>query len=203
MVDENTIQNTIKSYDEFADLYTKAHFQANVEKQASFFVHNFDGKKILDVGCGPGRDSKFFVDKGFEVEGIDTSVEFVRMATKNVHQGKFYQMDMRDIEFPENSFDGIWVCASFLHIPKKDAKQTILKFRDILTAGGLIYNSVKLGHEEKVVDSKHNKNFKRFFADYSLEEFKKLHEEAGFEIIYLEIDKKPNGNWIDLFAKKK
>ena len=127
MTDNNVVAKTIKTYEELAEDYYKTHFDINeIKNIADFFIQNLKGQKILDIGCGPGRDAKYFSENGLEVTGIDLTSNFVKMASQNVPNAKFIQMDMRNLDFAENTFDGIWACASFLHIPKEDAKNTLL-----------------------------------------------------------------------------
>ena len=140
MTDENNVvAKTIETYEELVEDYHKTHFNIDMAPQQSFFIENLTGKKILDIGCGPGRDAKFFFENGFEVVGIDLTSNFIKIASKLVPNAKFIKMDMRKLEFPENYFDGVWVCASFLHIPKEEAKSTLLEFRKVLKTGGLMY----------------------------------------------------------------
>lgn len=108
---------------------------------------------------------------------------------------------MRNLDFPENTFDGIWVCASFLHIPKKDAKNTLVGFRRVLKSNELLYISVKQGLEEKFVEKEGYRGRTKFFAFYTEEEFKNLLESCNFNILKIIIEKKKD-TWINIFATK-
>ncbi|MBU0998824.1 methyltransferase domain-containing protein [Patescibacteria group bacterium] len=198
----NVVAKTIKTYEELAEDYYKTHFDINeIKNIADFFIQNLKGQKILDIGCGPGRDAKYFSEHNLEVTGIDLTSNFVKMASKNVPNAKFMQMDMRNLDFPENTFDGIWACASFLHVPKEDAKNTLLGFRKILKPAGLIYLSVKQGNEEKFVEKDEYKGRTKFFAFYTQDEFKNLIESCNFKIVKVLIDEKKD-TWINVFATK-
>jgi len=198
----NVVAKTIKTYEELAEDYYKTHFDINeIKTIADFFIQNLKGQKILDIGCGPGRDAKYFSEHDLEVTGIDLTFNFVKMASQNVPNAKFMQMDMRNLDFPENSFDGIWACASFLHVPKEDAKNTLLGFRKILKPAGLIYLSVKQGNEEKFVEKDEYKGRTKFFAFYTQDEFKNLIESCNFKIVKVLIDEKKD-TWINVFATK-
>jgi ubiquinone/menaquinone biosynthesis C-methylase UbiE len=203
MVDNNNVvAKTIKIYEELAEDYYKTHFNINeIKNIADFFIQNLKGQKILDIGCGPGRDAKYFSEQGLEVTGIDLTSNFVKMASQNVPNAEFMQMDMRNLDFPENTFDGIWACASFLHVPKEDAKNTLLGFRKILKPAGLIYLSVKQGNEEKFVEKDEYKGRTKFFAFYTQDEFKNLIESCNFKIVKVLIDNKKD-TWINVFATK-
>lgn len=203
MVDNNNVvAKTIKTYEELAEDYYKTHFNINeIKNIADFFIQNLKGQKILDIGCGPGRDAKYFSEHDLEVTGIDLTSNFVKMASQNVPNAEFMQMDMRNLDFIENIFDGIWACASFLHVPKEDAKNTLLGFRKILKPAGLIYLSVKQGNEEKFVEKDEYKGRTKFFAFYTQDEFKNLIESCNFKIVKVLIDNKKD-TWINVFATK-
>jgi len=210
MTDKDVVAKTIQAYEETAENYYKTHFDINEIKDiADFFIQNLKGKEILDIGCGPGRDAKYFSENGLDVTGIDLTSKFVKMASKNVPNAKFIQMDMRKIDFPENTFDGIWACASFYHIPKKDAKNTLLGFRKVLRPAGLMFISIKAGTEEKFVQKEEDKGWAKFYAFYTEDEFKNLIESCGFKIIKVIIRKKKDidnvhveNTWINVFASK-
>ncbi len=198
----NVVAKTIKTYEELAEDYYKTHFDINeIKNIADFFIQNLKGQKILDIGCGPGRDAKYFSEHDLEVTGIDLTSNFVKMASQNVPNAKFMQTDMRTLDFPENTFDGIWACASFLHVPKEDAKNTLLGFRKILKPAGLIYLSVKQGNEEKFVEKDEYKGRTKFFAFYTQDEFKNLIESCNFKIVEVLIDNKKD-TWINVFATR-
>ena len=203
MIDKNVVAKTIQTYEETAEDYYKTHFDINeIKNIADFFIQNLNGQKILDIGCGPGRDAKYFSEHELDVTGIDLTSSFIKMASKNMPNAKFKQMDMRKLDFPETTFDGIWACASFLHVPKEDAKNTLLGFRKILKPAGLIYLSVKAGTEEKFVQKEEYKGRTKFFAFYTEDEFKNLIESCNFKILKVIIDKKKDNIWINVFATK-
>ena len=94
-------------YDRIASLYDKSHedFRFWLREQ-KFFQKLIIGKRILDIGCGTGRDGIFFVKNGFNYVGIDASRNMLKIARTKIEHGKFFQMDFYKLRFPENSFDG-------------------------------------------------------------------------------------------------
>jgi len=108
---------------------------------------------------------------------------------------------MRNLNFPENTFDGLWACASFLHIPKNQAKNTLLGFKRVLKSNGLLFMSLKQGFGEKLVREKEFKENKRFFALYTEEEIKNLFESCNFKILKIIINKDKD-DWVNVFAVK-
>jgi ubiquinone/menaquinone biosynthesis C-methylase UbiE len=199
---QELLTRTVATYEKIAQEYCNYHFNIEeIKLLANFFIQHLPGKKVLDVGCGPGRDSLYFSNHNLDVIGIDMASNFIKLASKQVNNAKFIQMDMRNLTFEEDFFDGLWVCASFLHIPKQEAKTTLTQFRKVLKSNGLIYISVKMGVEEKMlVNNKYKKE--RFFAFYTKEELENVIISCGFQILKVEVDQGKD-NWIDLFAYKK
>jgi len=112
-------------------------------------------------------------------------------------------MGMRNLDFQDNYFDGIWACASFLHIPRKDAQKTLNEFYRVLRENGLIYISVKEGRGETFAKSSQYEEKERYFVYYSSTELRQLIENSGFKIVKEIIEKeKSRDNWINIFAKK-
>lgn len=108
--------------------------------------------KILDLGCGSGRDSKHFKELGFEVVPLDLSEELAKKASEYIGQ-KVIVQDMRDLEF-ENEFIGVWACASILHLPVEDIEIVFKKVFKSLKKGGIFYLSFKYGENDYIKDGR-------------------------------------------------
>ena len=102
--------------------------------------------RILDAGCGTGRDSKSFIELGFEVEAFDASEQLAAMASKLIK--KTVKVDHFDTYHNKNAFDAIWACASLLHVPHKELKSVFKSLTDLLYDHGVFYCSFKYGDEE-------------------------------------------------------
>lgn len=102
-----------------------------------------EGGHILDCGCGSGRDSKYFLSKGYDVTPIDASAELCKRASsligKNVECMTFMEI------FCENIFDGVWACSSLLHEKKENLKLVFEKIARATKRNGAIYVSFKYG----------------------------------------------------------
>jgi ubiquinone/menaquinone biosynthesis C-methylase UbiE len=206
MSNNDVVAETIKVYEETAQNYCKNNFamKKRVRDLADFFIRNLHGRKILDIGCGPGRDAKYFCGRGLEVTGIDLTLNFIKIASVDVPEAEFLPMDMRQLDFLENSFDGIWLDASFIHVPKKEARKTLVGFKKVLKPDGLMFISGKVGTGEKFVQKTDDCGRARFFVFYPETEFKDLIELSGFSLLKTTIDKDEDGNnvWINIFAIK-
>lgn len=124
-----------------------------------------EGGRILDLGCGSGRDSRYFLEKGFQVTAIDGSAELCRLASKYIGQ-EVLCMDFADLAF-ENCFDGVWACASLLHVPRDSIKDILARIHRALACGGVLYASFKAGKGERT-------RGERFFSDYGQEDMGSL-----------------------------
>jgi ubiquinone/menaquinone biosynthesis C-methylase UbiE len=199
----NLVSKTIQTYNTCAESYFHDHYDiSEVRDVINFFIQNLKGTKILDVGCGPGRDVKYFSNHNLKVTGVDLSDRFLDIASKNVPGAKFIQMDMRSLDFSDNTFDGIWASVSFLHIQKKDAVDTLIGLRRILKSDGLMYINVEKGTQEKFLRKEEYKNKPRLISFYTEGEFEELIKTCGFNILKKVVDEDPYG-WIKVFATKK
>lgn len=110
------------------------------------------GARVLDAGCGSGRDAKAFMEMGYQVEAFDASSALVEMA--RAHTGLPVQlMTFADVAW-KAEFDGIWCCASLLHVPAAELPEVMQKLADALKAGGVWYVSFKYGDGEREVDGR-------------------------------------------------
>ena len=103
---------------------------------------------ILDAGCGSGRDAKYFIKRGYKVTAFDASAEMAALAEKEI--GLTVQVQrLQDIRY-KNQFDGIWACASLLHVPAKKLPDVFRRLACALMSNGVIYCSFKYGQGEHV-----------------------------------------------------
>lgn len=167
------------------------------------------GGSILDAGCGGGRDCRAFADRGFKVIGIDLSIEMIRLAREFAPGCKLMAADVRYIPLPDQTIDGIWCCASLLHLKRDQTLQALKEFRRVLKVGGICCIMVKEGSGEEIVEYEQGKT--RFFTYFRREEMQGLCYNAGFSVLDEHIS---SGNpsrsgkghmesWISLLMKKR
>lgn len=114
--------------------------------------------RILDLGCGSGRDSLAFKTLGFEVVAVDGSKELCQFASELLNQ-EVINKRFDEIDF-DNEFDGIWACASLLHVSKNDMHSVLTKVSTALKEDGIFYCSYKYGEAEREKEG-------RSFSDYT------------------------------------
>lgn len=138
------------------------------EVQDFFLAHIPSGGKILDFGCGSGRDTKYFLSCGYDVDAVDGSEELCKIASAytgiEVKQMLFEELDA------VNEYDGIWACASILHVEKKQLSSIIAKMAAATKENGTVYMSFKYGDFEGVRNG-------RFFTYLAEESFAKILKE--------------------------
>ena len=199
-------QKTVETYDKIASGYSETHFTHFWIEEFEFFQSIIDGKKVVDLGCGAGRDASVFVKNGFNYTGIDASEEMIKIASERVPKGKFQKMDFSRTIFQDREFDGFWASASFLHIPKKDISGILQEAKRIIKNGGIGFISLKEknGMDEGIIEEDKYGGISRYFSFYIRDEFKKLLEQNGFSVIKMSEhmeDDELKTNWLCYFLQ--
>jgi SAM-dependent methyltransferase len=136
-------------YDDNASTFfaNTAHLDMS-EHYAPFFSRLNDRACLLDAGCGSGRDALFFRNQGYTVTAIDASPSMCTLAS--THTGLEVQcMPMQDITF-KDCFDGVWACASLLHVPEIEMVAVLERLKQSLKKDGVLYASYRLGTGQRV-----------------------------------------------------
>lgn len=139
--------NTIDYYDENAQSFIDGTVSVDFTAVQNVFLELLPkGARILDFGCGSGRDTKYFLDCGYEVDAVDGSEELCRAASEytgtNVRQMFFGELDAVE------EYDGIWACASILHVKRDQLPGIVRKMSLATKENGIIYVSFKYGDFE-------------------------------------------------------
>ena len=147
-----------------------------MSKQYSFFLKHLGKSKktILDLGCGSGRDSIYFKSKGYNVYAIDPEKKFIDHV-KSLGIENAFVLKAEEMLF-EDSFDGIWACASLLHISYKNLKEVFKRCFKALKESGVMYVSFKYGDFEGLRDG-------RFYLDLTLKRLQKCLEGSGLVVV--------------------
>jgi len=198
---KDKIKEAVRVYDKIAAIYVNSSYEKIMQFQLTKFESLLKGKKILDVGCGVGRDVEYFLTDGYDPVGIDASENMIKEAKKNIPEGKFKIMDFRKMDFKDDSFDGIWAMASLYHISEDEMVDTLKEFYRVLGKKGLLYIAVYEGEGSKEdIDPKYGE--KRTFYFYKEDDMKKYLEEAGFAVIRSEVNQTEEHRWLEVYARK-
>ena len=131
-------------YESNAERYAAETFFADMSEQYQRFLPLLKkGAKILDVGSGSGRDACYFQKQGFQVTALEPSKNLCREIRK-VFSGEIVCSDIQSYQ-PEQRFDGIWACASLLHLPEEEVLRFFEKIDLYLNDDGIVYISGKNG----------------------------------------------------------
>lgn len=172
--------DSIEYYDKNAVEYFERTVDINMQSWWDLFTEQLpEGASILDLGCGSGRDSAYFISCGYDVTAMDASEEMCDLASihigQDVLQLSFAEMDFNQV------FDGIWACASLLHVPSDEIDTILAKVINSLKINGVLFLSFHYGEYEGERDG-------RYFTDYRTKTLKELISRyENLEII--EIDK--------------
>lgn len=217
---------TMETYAHIAHDYTQRHTQAvgnswleRLRRFASAVKANPGYQEnpalpLVDVGCGPGRDSLSLAQSGFKVLATDLSDAMLAEAQQRcqgqpgAEQITFRRMDMRSLDLPDVSCAGLWVSASFLHIPKRENMAVLREFMRVLVPGGSLMLIVKEsdGGEDERYDIHQPSGQIRFYARYHGGELWALLEQAGFIVLVMDttIDTRFENlpRWLGVLATK-
>ena len=140
------------------------------EIQDRFLTELQPGALILDFGCGSGRDSRYFLQKGYRVEACDGSEEMVKAATQNA--GIPVKHMLFSVLDEQERYDGIFACASILHVPSAELPDIIEKMKKAVKKGGVLYVSFKYGTFEGDRNG-------RYFTDLTEESLRQILDQVG------------------------
>lgn len=148
----------------------QAFFDSTVNADMSAHYEHFlkyvpEHGRILDFGCGSGRDTKAFLQRGYLVDAVDGSSEMCKLASElcNIQVRCMDFTDLNDVK----KYDAIWACASLLHVAQTQLPAVLIKMRDALVNDGVMYISFKHGDYEGERNG-------RFFLDLTPEAFSNL-----------------------------
>ena len=136
----------------FYDTNAQDFFDRSVEADmargyADFMALLPAGGRVLDAGCGSGRDALAFHRQGFQVTAMEASARLAGLA--RAHTGLPIEVMTFDQVTWREAFDGIWACASLLHVPRVSLPGAVGRLRDALVPGGVLWMSFKYGREER------------------------------------------------------
>lgn len=194
------MDKTIEYYNQNADMFAQGTRLVDFTILQERFRKMLPvGSRILDFGCGSGRDTKYFLEKGYQVAATDGSAELCRLA------GSFTGIKVKEMLFQEldeiGVYDGIWACSSILHLPKQELLPVIRKMCDALKDNGVIYTSFKYGDFE----GERNGRYFTDFTEDTFDKFIKVIQELTIEEEWITSDVRPGRGeekWLNLILRK-
>ena len=185
-------------YNKNTEEFYKNTINAKMNETYDIFEKYLKGNKILDLGCGSGRDSLYFLNRKYNVTALDVSENLAKKASNLIGQEVIVK-DMLDIDYI-SEFNGIWACASIIHIKRNDILDMFKKSYNALEEEGIFYSSFKYR------DSDYEKCGRSFtcFKEEGMEDLLKL---TDFKIIKIwkTTDVRPGRDteyWLNVLLKK-
>ncbi|MCH4033326.1 MAG: class I SAM-dependent methyltransferase [Lachnospiraceae bacterium] len=144
MEERNLEEETLRYYAEHAADFAADTLDVSFSAVQNRFLALLPrGGRILDFGCGAGRDTRAFLARGFLVDAVDGSPALAKIASANT------EIPVRCLRFQELSaekrYDGIWACASILHVPMAALPDVLFRMSRAAKPGGILYVSFKYG----------------------------------------------------------
>lgn len=187
---------TLGHYDRRAELFRERTWDHDVSQNIAALLRHIEGTppfKILDFGCGPGRDLIAFRRLGHEPTGLEGSASFAAMA-REASGCEVLEQNFLALRLPPSRFDGVFANASLFHVPLQELPRVLAELRDALRPGGVLFSSNPRGHGEEGWEGE------RYGAWHDLEAWRAQLTGAGF--VELEHYFRPEGlprkqqNWL-------
>ena len=192
--------STLEYYDQNAEQFFKTTADVDFTGTQDRFLRYLEpGSRILDLGCGSGRDARYFLEKGYQVDATDGSAEICRLASEYtgipVRQMLFNELDA------EEEYDGIWACASILHLPEEELRDVMHRIGTALKEDGVFYTSFKYGD----FAGERNGRYFRDFTEESFREFLTDFHEFRMTDQWITSDVRPNRGeerWLNVLLRR-
>ena len=184
-------KETVRSgYNKVADHYLaqRRHDTADVHLLNDFIELLAPKSKVLDAGCGAGIPIAKMLAEQFDVIGVDFSESQIELAKKNVPNAHFFCQDMTELDFPDESLDGICSYYAIIHIPREEHQSLLANFHRMLMAGGVAL--LCLGADD--LDNDIDEDFlgtRMYWSHYDSETYRKMLRKCGFTIIWAKLVK--------------
>ena len=194
---------TVATYDRIAGRFADQWWTTRLARPMSRFAGSLPpGGLVLDLGCGPGRDSAWLAEQGFTAVGLDASAGMVEEARRRVTDDGatgFVRGDLVSLPFASASADGAWVCASLLHLDPGATVEALTEVRRVLRPGGALFAGVQQGEGDEI---KRSEAGGRYFTYWSPVDFAAAVSAGGFEVETVSSDPAGSVRWVQVHARR-
>ncbi|HEX2256635.1 MAG TPA: class I SAM-dependent methyltransferase [Afifellaceae bacterium] len=173
--------STIGHYERHAPDYLRFTVDHDIGESYAAFLAALDGtggRRILDLGCGVGRDLRHFREAGYDAVGLDGS-EAMAETARRLSRCPVWQQDLFALDLPEGRFDGVFANASLFHVPPRRLPDVLVNLAHALKPGGILFACNPVGHDEEGWFGE------RYVCLYSQRSWSRLVRRSGFRRISL------------------
>lgn len=194
-------QQTIDTYNKMAKEYDDetVDFWERFPRTFLDKLIELSGKKIINVGSGPGRDGLLLQQAGKDVICVDASEAMVRLSSERGLQSVLAEFD--NLPFEDSSFDGVWSYTALLHIPKKSVGTPLEEISRVLKPSGMFALGLIEGDTEEYKENS-GVDMTRWFSFYQKDEVIGLCKKHGFEFVHFESFKPRSKNYLNFIFRK-
>lgn len=159
--------------------------------------------RLLELGCGHGRDVVWFEAHGVKVVGADLSMGMLREAQSRV-ESPLVQLNMRHLPLADGTYDGLWCNAALLHLPASEVPAVLAEMHRVLVSGGVLYVALQVGEGEVWEPWRENPGVSRFLVRYAPAEVRGMVETAGFDLVWEREDHPgPGRHWFAVIGRRR
>lgn len=177
------VAETVARYNQTAAEFAALWSGLRLERALNAFAGRVKGqRRVLDLGCGPGRDIRFLTELGCRVMGLDLSSGMLSEACRQLPKAPLIQADLRCLPLAPRSLDGVWACASLLHLPRAQLPIALAEVARVLCRpNGVFYLALKAGQGERWLADPDGQRY--FFAFYQPDVLQTALRKIGFHIL--------------------
>jgi SAM-dependent methyltransferase len=179
---KDRVRRTRDTYDEvafeFAERAATPWPELN-EMMSAFLVRLPERPRVLDAGCGPGRDTRLLRGRGARVVGLDLSFGMLRSQSLS----GAVQADMRVLPVASAAVDGVWCQAALLHIPRAAVPGVLAEFARVTRSAGVLHLAVSEGDGEGWATARYGPGSPRWFVHHRFEPLRETLADAGWQVV--------------------
>jgi ubiquinone/menaquinone biosynthesis C-methylase UbiE len=180
MTAADPLGETQADYDANARAYAEQQWATRLQRQMTIFTSALPGRRVLDLGCGPGRDVEWLQELGYDVTGVDLSSGMLAEGRRRLPDARFVRGDIGSLPLATSSLDGIWSCSAFVHLDHRQGARALGEIARSLRAGGALYLGLEqgAGQEWRTIPGAG----RRLFQYWQPEEIASAVEEVGLTV---------------------
>lgn len=165
------------------------------------------GSTVVDIGCGAGQKTKYFLEQGFRVMATDISEQQIAITKREAPGADYHVLDLYHQADLGQQVDGLFLQAVLLHVPKREVVDVMRSMLPLLKPKGCVYIAVKEQRpggveEEMKVENDYGYEYQRFFSYFTMAELRELMRSLSLTIRYENIVAQPATNWLQIIGQQ-